>query len=86
MFDVDEWYYRQMKGRIAAHVASGGDKPLAIVKSARTIVSRGDLDRQALARMVAEVEAESVRPFLGPPWNQPERLERFDVLKSELLA
>jgi hypothetical protein len=86
MFDLDEWYYRQLKGRAAAHVARGGDRPEAIVKAARTIIGRGGLKSQALATIVAEVESESVRPFLGPPWNQPERLGRFEDLTSLLEA
>ena len=81
MFDMEERYYRQVKGRVASHVARGGDRPEAIVKYARTIVGRGDLNPEALARIVSEVESESVRPFLGPPWNQPERLGRFEQLK-----
>ncbi|GEM_PF-6185635 len=86
MFDVNECYYRQVKGRVASHVARGGDRPEAIVKSARTIVGRGDLKAEALPRIMGEVESESVRPFLGPPWNQPERLGRFNHLKCLLEA
>jgi hypothetical protein len=80
MLEMDKWYYLQVKGRIAAHVARGTDKPDAIAKAARTIVSRSHVGQDALA--ITEVESESVRPFLGPPWNQPPRLERFNNLKS----
>lgn len=86
MLDVSEWYYRQLKGRIAAHVARGRDKPEAIVKSARTILARGDISPEALARILQEVQIESVQPFLGPPCNQPERFGRFGPLKSGLSA
>ena len=86
MFDVREWYRRQLKGRIAGHVARGLDRPEAIMKSARTIVARGDVSPAALTRILGEVEIESVQPFLGPPWNQPERVERFTLLKSGLSA
>lgn len=86
MLDTGEWYYRLVKGRIAVHVARGGDNTGAIAKSARTIASRGDLDPGALARMIAEVEYETVQPFLGAPWNQLQRLERFNLLRASLLA
>jgi len=86
MFDVSEWYRRQLKGRIAGHVASGLDKPGAIIKSARTILARGDVSPEALARILREVQIESVEPFLGPPWSQPGRMERFRLLKSSLSA
>jgi hypothetical protein len=86
MLEVGEWYYRQLKGRIAGHVARGSDRPAAIVKSARTIVARGDISPEALARILEEVQIESVQPFVGPPWNQPERFGRFRLLKSSLSA
>lgn len=86
MLEVGERYYRQLKGRIAGHVARESDRPAAIVKSTRTIVARGDISPDALARILEEVQIESVQPFVGPPWNQPERFERFRLLKSSISA
>jgi hypothetical protein len=47
------------------------------------------MGREALEKMLDEVNAESVLPFLQSPpqspWRQPERLERFVRLKSLLL-
>ena len=88
--DTPEWYRRQVKGRIARYVATGDDKPEPIIKSTRTIVARGDVSAEALARILEEVDIESVQPFLGPlgpRWMiQPERLGRFRHLKSGLSA
>jgi len=39
-----------------------------------------------LARILEEVQIESVQPFLGPPRNQPERVGGFGHLKSGLSA
>lgn len=82
MLDFNEWNYSRYKGRIAAFVARGKERPEPIIKSIRTTMAKGNLDRTALERMLAEVEAQSVHPFLGPPWNQPQRLERLRVIKG----
>lgn len=86
MIEIAEWHYRRLKGRIASHVARGGDRPQAIIKSAQTMLAKGDISPESIARILEEVQAESVQPFLGPPWNQPERSERFTLLKSSLSA
>lgn len=86
MSDTREWYRSLLKGRIAAHVARGTDRPNAIVKSTRTTIERNALGHAILEEIFAEVNAESVNPFLGPPWNQPQRAERFRSLKSSLLG
>ena len=86
MSDTRVWYRSLLKGRIAAHVARGTDNPNAIVKSTRTTIERNGLGRGILEEIFAEVNAESVKPFLTPPWNQPQRAERFRLLKSSLLG
>jgi hypothetical protein len=85
MSDIQDWYRRLLKGRIASHVARGTDNPNAIVASARTIIGRAALENEMLEDILVEVRAESVEPFLGAPWNQPKRAERFESLKSSLL-
>lgn len=82
LLDFREWNYARCKGRIAAFVARADEKPERIIKSIQTTIAKGNLDHTALERMLAEVESQSVKPFLGPPWNQPERLERFTVIKD----
>jgi len=86
MIDIPEWYRSLVKDRIAKYVARGQDKPESIIKSTRTIVARGDVSPEDLARILEEVQIESVQPFLGPPWNQPERVGRLGHLKSGLSA
>jgi len=88
MFDIDDWRYRHLKGRIANYVARGNDKPDVLIKATRTIVSKHGIGHATLERMLEEVNRGSVRPFLrnqGSMWHQPERLERFTLLKSSLL-
>ncbi len=81
MLDIQEWSYRQAKNRIASHVARGTDKPDSIVKATRTMLAKYDLRREDQERMMTEIYADSVVPFLTAPlgslWRQPERLERF---------
>ena len=84
MSDISDWYYGLLKGRIASHVASGGDDPRAIIKSARTILAKDNIGPEALPKILDEVEKETVQPFLQPPWYQPDRLERFRLLKIGL--
>lgn len=88
MFDVQQWSYDQAKGRIANHVICGTDRPAALVKSARTMLARYGNEPEALKRMMDEVDAEAVQPFLNAvgSWRKPERLERFIHLKSLLVA
>jgi len=86
MFDAERWCRSVVKGRIAAYVARGTDNPNAIVKSARSIMKRNNLGQEYLEGIFAEVSVESVKPFLGPSWNQPQRAERFSSLKSALLG
>ncbi|MGO9267623.1 MAG: hypothetical protein ACLQBA_22525 [Candidatus Binataceae bacterium] len=84
MLDIVEWNSNLLKGRIASHVARGTDNRKAIIKSIRTTLAKGNLAPEALPRILDEVERDSVQPFLKPPWNQPERLERFRLLKIDL--
>lgn len=86
MSDIRKWHRSLLKGRIAAHVARGTDSPNAIVKSTRTVMERNNLPHEMLEGILAEVNAESVKPFLTPSWNQPERAERFRSLRSYLLG
>lgn len=84
LLDFNEWNYARCKGRITAYVSRGKEKPERIIKSIRTTMAKGNLGSEALERILQEVERESVQPFLGEPWNQPKRLERFRLIKEQL--
>ncbi len=84
VLEIKEFYYALCKGRICSYVARGNDKPERILKSIRTIMAKGRIDQEAIQGMLVEVDLLSVRPFLGPPWNQPERLGRFQAFKGTL--
>jgi hypothetical protein len=86
VLNISEWHYRRLKGRIASHVARGSDNQKAIIKSAQTMLAKGELGLEELRRMLGEVENDSVQPFLQPPWNQPDRLSRFRLLESGLAS
>ncbi len=83
LLDIKQWHYDRCKGQIVACLR-GKDKPERVIKSTLTSMSKGQIDREALPRMLAEVESESVRPFLRPSWNQQERLGRFQAFKDAL--
>ncbi|MGO9061687.1 MAG: hypothetical protein ACLQU2_30585 [Candidatus Binataceae bacterium] len=86
MADIEGWCRSVVKGRIAAYVARGTDNPNAVIKSTRTMMKRNNLGQEILEGIFAEVNVESVKPFPGPSWNQPQRGERFSSLKSALLG
>ncbi len=89
MLEVQNAYYPTMKGLIVA-VVRGTDKVERATKAIRTMMARYGIGREALEQAFAEVDTESVQPFLAKapssPYYQPERLERFTALKSALLA
>ncbi len=84
-FNIDEFEYRLCKGRVQSYVARAKEPPDRIVKSIRTFQSSARIKRDEIERMLNEVQRESVIPFLGPPWNQPKRQERFQVIRAALL-
>ena len=86
MADMEKWCRNLVKGRIVAHVARGSDNLSALIKATRTVMRRNNLGQETLEGIFAEVKIESVEPFLGAAWNQPERAERFVSLKSALLG
>jgi hypothetical protein len=86
MLDFNEWNYERCKGQAASYVARGRGTPDRIAKSVLTTMAKGNLDRESLERILDEIESESVLPFLDPPWNQPERLERFRAIKDGLVG
>lgn len=82
---IREWHYARCKGLIVGHVRDGKGKPETVVKSIQTSLSKNNVADAAITKMLAEVEAESVRPFLGPPWNKPERMVRLNVIMDYLI-
>lgn len=84
-FNLGEFEYGICKGRVRSYVARAMEPPQRIVKSVHTFMSSGRINRTDVERMLNEVLTESVVPFLGPPWNQPERKERFQFIKGALM-
>lgn len=85
-FNIEEFEYRVCKGRVQSYVARAKEPPQRIVKAVRTFMSRGHINTADLERMLSEVETESVLPFIGSPWNKPERKERFHVIRALLMS
>jgi hypothetical protein len=82
--DIRQWDYKRCKGMITSFVAQGDGIPERIAKSIRTTIAGGHVARAAVEQMLAETNTETVQPFLGARWNQPERLERFRDIESTL--
>jgi hypothetical protein len=86
----DQASYRQIKNRIEGWLAGNRDNLQAMVKSTFTLLVRFGMDRAALAPMLDDIYAESVKPFVerpaGSAWSDPGRLDRFNRVKSLLLA
>ncbi len=85
-FTVEEFEYRTCKGRVQSYVARAKEPPNRIVKSIKTFRSSGRIKQGEVERMLNEVQRESVIPFLGPPWNQALRQERFQLIRAALLG
>ena len=77
-----------LEGRIAKHVARGTDHPKAIIKTAQSMLAKGKIGSPALRRMLAEIDKNSVQPFLHAPgqWNQPDGATRFKFIEAALPA
>ena len=74
--EIAQWYYSMAKGKIVGCVL-GNENPERVLKYLRTLVKKGEVTPDQLDEMIAEVERETVEPFLRSPWNQPERGQRF---------
>lgn len=83
--DIHEFEYRICKGRLQSYVARAKEPPGRIVKSIRTFLSNARIEHDDVERMLNEVQRDSVVPFLGPPWDQPQRQERFQLIKDALI-
>jgi len=85
--ETDDWYSRLIKGRLESYIVTGQDLP-RVVKATLTNMDKCSMTRDMLAKMLDEIYAASVRPFLeaavGSPWYQPDRDKRFVLLKTEL--
>jgi hypothetical protein len=86
--EIYPWYHRLIKGRLESYIATGQDLA-QVIKVTRTNMANCGMTRDMLAKMLDEIYAASVRPFLqvavGSPWYQALRDERFRLLKTELL-
>ncbi len=85
-FNIEEFEYRICKGRVQSYVARAKEPSQQIIKSIRTFMSQGSINTADVERMLNEVQTESVLPFLGPPWNKPEREARFKLIKGALIG
>lgn len=87
--EIDDWYRRLIKGRLEGYIAVGHEDFTRVIKATRTNLVKCGMTRDMLAKMFDEIYAASVRPFLvapvRSPWYQPDRDERFKLLKIELL-
>lgn len=81
--EITNWQYETLKGKIVGCVR-GKETAGRVAKYIRTAFRSARLPAGILDRMLAEVERESVRPFLGHPWNQADRLHRFGELLAAL--
>ena len=84
-FNFEEFEYRICKGRLRSYVARAKEPPDRIAKAIRTFLSSARIREDDVERMLNEVQRESVIPFLDPPWNQPQRQERFQLIKDALI-
>lgn len=82
---IHEWWRSMVKGRIVACIR-GNDDPERVAKGVGTFVRRGRIAAADLQPIFEEVKRESVEPFAGSPWNQPERQSRFAVLMNALVV
>lgn len=77
--DASDLYRLMVQGRIEACVR-GTDDPARVAKFASTMIRRGRVSSDAVAKAVQDVERDSVVPFVGTSWNQRERRQRFEKL------
>jgi hypothetical protein len=86
--EIDDWYRRLIKGRLEGFIATGHEDSARVIKATRTNMARCGMTPDMLAKMFDEIYPSSVRPFveaaLGSPWHQPDRDERFRLLKGQL--
>lgn len=85
-FNIEEFEYRICKGRVQSYVARAKEPAERIIKSIQTFLSNARIKHGEVERMLNNVQRESVIPFLGPPWNQRERQQRFQLIKDALIA
>ncbi|MFQ5881776.1 MAG: hypothetical protein ACE5I9_04805 [Candidatus Methylomirabilales bacterium] len=83
-FSIQDWYYKLGKGKLRSYVAREEEPLSKVAKTVKTLRETGHITSGQVERMVQEVFNESVQPFLGPPYRQPERQKRFDDLKDAL--
>ena len=69
--ETDDWHRRLIKGRLESYIVTGQDLP-RVVKATLTNMDKCSMTRDMLAKMLDEIYAASVRPFLetavGLPW------------------
>lgn len=79
--ELHRWWQAMARGQVVACVR-GHVRPQSVAKWPQTACQKGRLDDIALDEILAAVERESVQPFLGSPWNEPARQQRFAELQG----
>jgi hypothetical protein len=83
MIEIHEWQHKMVKGKIVGCIL-GKEKVESVSKYVNTALKNRWISHSHLDRTLVEVEQESVLPFLGHPWNQPERQQHFNALAEAL--
>lgn len=82
--EIGEWWRAWVKGKIVACVR-GRERLERVSQAVHAAFRRGRLQSRDLDRILEEVKAESVDPFMGGAWREPERRERLEGLISALV-
>lgn len=77
------WWRDMARGQVVACVR-GRVKVESAAKWLQTALRKRRFDVDTLNDVLSVVERESVEPFMGSPWNEPARVQRFDELRRKL--
>lgn len=77
--EIGEWWRAWVKGKIVACVR-GRETPERVSQAVQAVFRRERLQPHDLDRILEEIRAESVEPFMGGAWREPERRERLEGL------
>jgi hypothetical protein len=81
--EIGEWWRSWVKGKIAGCVR-GRETPERVSQAVHAVFRRGRLQSHDVDRIVEEVKAVSVDPFISDTWREPARRERLEALISAL--
>jgi hypothetical protein len=82
--EIGGWWRAWVKGSIVAGVR-GRESPQRVSRAVHAVFRGGGrLQSRDLDQILEEVKVESVDPFVGSTWREPERRERLDGVISAL--